>query len=350
MDTTATNKRVRELIGDIESRRLIPNPSFQRRLVWSQKHKAEFVRTVLEGLPFPEIYIAAGDVDIDTGKGYSMLVDGQQRMTTIFEYFKSSPNITLPADILPYDQLEDQNKRDFLEYKIVVRDLGNLTMPAVIDIFERINSTSYSLNAIEVANARYDNDLKDLAEEITQLPFWNDHSTFKLNEVKRMQDVNFALVLITTMISDYYNRDDRVEEFLIRYNDSFDNRDGVRHEVATAIGVVDDYSLPDGSRAWQRADLFTLLVETHRLLFKEKIQINTTTARKELDALYARVEDIKDRDNPQDKLAISQNSAAAAISDRDILSYYRSTLQASNDRKNRIERGRIVKKALQASA
>jgi hypothetical protein len=346
MDTTATNKRIRELISDLDQRRLIPNPKFQRRLVWSQKHKAEFVKTVLEGMPFPEIYIAAGDVDVNTGQGHSMLVDGQQRITTLYEYFKGSPNLDLPAEISPYSALSDPRKKNFLEYKVVVRDLGQLPVAEVIDIFQRINSTSYSLNAIEVANARYDNDLKDLAEEITKLTFWDVRRIFRLNEVKRMMDVNFALIVITTMMSDYYNRDDRVEEFLIRYNDSFDRRVQVKEEAEATIGFIDELQLPEGSRAWQRADLFTLLIEVHRILYKDKIILDQKSTRDSLNRFYELVDEVKHSSSPQTTLGIGPTAGMLPISENDLSQYYRASLQASNDRGSRIERGRILRRVL----
>lgn len=347
MDTTATNKRIRELVSDLDQKRLIPNPSFQRRLVWSQKHKSEFIRTVLGDFPFPEIYIAAGDLDVDTGQGHSMLVDGQQRITTLYEYFKGSPNLDLPIDILPYASLNEDQKKRFLEYKVVVRDLGQLELDDVIDIFQKINSTSYALNAIEIANARYDNELKDLADEISKLPFWDKRKIFRLNEVKRMQDVNFVLVAITTMMSDYYNRDDRVEEFLIRYNDSFEKREAVRLEVSGTLSFVDELEIPDGSRAWQRADLFTLLIEVHRSIFKEKIKLNQRVTRDRLNLFYDGVERVKERDNPQTTLGIDLIGSDVNLANNDFINYYRASLQASNDRGNRIERGRVVRKILE---
>ena len=83
MDTSASNRRLRQLLTAIRNGTLEPRPEFQRRLVWTTKDKNLFVRTVLEGLPFPEIYIAAGNVDSKTGEGTELLVDGQQRITTL---------------------------------------------------------------------------------------------------------------------------------------------------------------------------------------------------------------------------------------------------------------------------
>ena len=95
MKTTATNKRIRELLTSIGNGTLIPRPEFQRRLVWALRHKNAFIQTVLEGFPFSEIYIAAGDVDLSTGVGTLMLVDGQQRLSTLYEYFHGSNELRL---------------------------------------------------------------------------------------------------------------------------------------------------------------------------------------------------------------------------------------------------------------
>ena len=81
MQASASNRRIRALLKDIRTGALVPNPEFQRRLVWSNKHKSAFIETVLFGYPFPEVYVAAGEVNPDTGEGTEMLVDGQQRLT-----------------------------------------------------------------------------------------------------------------------------------------------------------------------------------------------------------------------------------------------------------------------------
>ena len=61
MKTTVTSRTIRELLTAIRNETLYPRPEFQRNLVWSNKHKNAFIRTVLDGYPFPEIYIAAGE-------------------------------------------------------------------------------------------------------------------------------------------------------------------------------------------------------------------------------------------------------------------------------------------------
>ena len=126
MDTSASNRRLRVLLISIRTGELIPRPDFQRRLVWTNKDKCLFIQTVLEGLPFPEIYIAAGKVDAKTGEGSEVLVDGQQRITTLNQYFTDSPDLKVPSFIPKYSELNEEKQIEFLEYKVVVRELRGI--------------------------------------------------------------------------------------------------------------------------------------------------------------------------------------------------------------------------------
>src|ERR1700752_2652996 len=102
MKKTATNRKVRELLTRLREGKLIPRPDFQRRLVWSNKDKSAFLETVLLNFPFPEVYVAVGAVDVETGEGNELLVDGQQRLTTHLQYFTGSPDLVLYGGVNPY--------------------------------------------------------------------------------------------------------------------------------------------------------------------------------------------------------------------------------------------------------
>ena len=53
------------LVNDIRNGRLIPDAYFQRNLVWRDVHKIDFIKTIRMGLPFPQIFISKGKVDVD---------------------------------------------------------------------------------------------------------------------------------------------------------------------------------------------------------------------------------------------------------------------------------------------
>ena len=79
-------------LSGIQTGELAPRPDFQRKLVWSNKDKIAFLDTVLRGYPFPEIYIAVGDVNLETAAGTEMLVDGptDNNASSVFHGFFST--------------------------------------------------------------------------------------------------------------------------------------------------------------------------------------------------------------------------------------------------------------------
>lgn len=333
MDTSASNRRLRVLLTAIGNGTLVPQPDFQRRLVWTNKDKVEFVRTILEGYPFPEIYIAAGKVDTKTGEGAEVLVDGQQRITTLFQYFKGSPDLKLPKGLPLYDKLDEEEQVRFLEYKVVVRDLGNMAMDQIKQVFQRINSTSYGLNAMEIHNARYGGEFKSLAEDVSQLEFFDDNRVFTSTDIKRMNDVMYCAGLLATIMSTYFNRDSDIELYLERYNEIFPDREKILAEVMHVLAFISRLNFPPKSRIYKKADFFTLFVELHGLVVRAGVNLNVPLVRRELDLFFQRVE-------------VAASGGLDLDSDADADRYYKAALQASNDRGNRIVRGELINKIL----
>ena len=330
MKTSATNKKIRTLLTDIRNEVLIPRPEFQRRLVWSNKHKSAFIQTVLDGYPFPEIYIAAGEVDPDTGAGTEMLVDGQQRLTTLKQYFEASPDLRLSKEITPYSELPKGKKIDFLEYEVVVRDLGKIDMAEIIEVFRRINSINYALNAMEIQNARFDGEIKQFAEKLAEHPFFHNRLVFYTNEIRRMGDVRFALSIIITAMSDYFHRDNEHEDFLRQYNDEFKEKGYLEDGFERVFKFIEKCEFSQDSRVWRKADLFTLLVEVYKALIKENKPLEPTEVGKHLRKFY----ELVDKAGQQEE-EIEQEH-------RRIVEYYTATRQATNDRMVRINRGEIL--------
>ncbi len=328
MKTSATNRKLRVLLTAIKAGTLIPKPEFQRRLVWTNDDKLNFLQTVLQGYPFPEIYIAAGEVNSETGEGTEMLVDGQQRMTTLYQYFVGSDLLKLKNLFPPYKDLLEKQKIEFLEYEVVIRDLGNKTIEEIKEIFKRINSTKYSLNAMEINNARFDGAFKKFAEEISQHAFFERNRIFNATDIKRMNDVVFSLTILITVLSNYFNRDDEFESFLSTYNDEFEYENDLRKELDNTFTVIEKLSLSDKSRGWKRADIFTLIIEIHRALFKAKVDLNYQEVGQRLEKFYAFVDD---RDY---------------LPNQKINDYRKATLSATNDRSSRISRGEIISEVI----
>jgi hypothetical protein len=329
MTAVATTKRIKEIINDIQEGRLVPQPPFQRRKVWSNKDKVFLIDTILNGYPFPEIYLADGAVDVEIGKSETLLVDGQQRIQAILDYFLSDKQLKLPPDILPYNSLERDQKIAFLDYVVAVRHLGSISSQDMIEVFRRINVTSYSLTPMELNNALYDGPLKDLAEHFCELDFFDTHRVFRPSQIKRMGDVKFVLTVIISMMSGYFNRDERIEEYLELYNDEFPMRDEMEERFNATVDFLESCGFGPESRVWQQSNLLCVLVELDNIMSKRLKPLSPEKVLYRLNRFFSVWDDQK---------ALSESKVASI--------YDRASVQAANDRLNRARRGHILNAVL----
>jgi hypothetical protein len=330
MKTQATNRSVGNLIKAISSGELIPRPDFQRRLVWSAADKISFLDTVLKGYPFPEIYIAQGEIDLDTAVGTEILVDGQQRVSTLHQYFSASPLLKLPKNHVAYNDLSGDEKKQFLGYSVAVRDLGISSPDQIREVFKRINSTAYSLNEMEIANALYRGPLNGCARRLAEGAFFEINKLFSPREVKRMRDVVYCLTILISMMSTYFNRDDELEDYLNRYNDEFPDEKQVSDRFHACEHFITQCKFPIKSRAWKKTDLLVLFVELDRILYKDKVAMNPHVVGPALERFYDAVD-----------AELKEPSG-----DDDLSAYVRTTLQATNDRSSRVNRGKVLRKKI----
>lgn len=328
MRTSPTSLKIRQLINFTRENKLVPRPEFQRRLVWTTEDKIRFMDTILKGLPFPEIYVANGPVDVDTGEGQQLLVDGQQRVTTICDYFSGDPK-THGTALPSYADLDTDRKREFLDYDVTVRDLGSITPSDIVEIFRRINSTKYSLNEIEINNAVYTGAMMRLAQGLAEHEFFEANRVFRPTDIKRMGDVRFVLLLIVTMMAGYFDRDELLEGYLSAYNEGFPDAPEIAAVLNQVFDFIDECGFDRKSRIWKRSDLFTAIISISRKI-EDGIQITPAEVIERLENFY---EDVEGQ-------GVTSPNIYVGI-------YAKAAIQASNDRINRIRRGVIVEAILE---
>jgi hypothetical protein len=307
----------------VKESKLIPRPEFQRRLVWKIEDKNHFLDSIIEGYPFPEIYVADGEVDLDTGGGTQLLVDGLQRVSTITQYFDADPDLKLTT-VPSYKDLPSDKKTAFLQYDVAVRDLGAVSADQLVEVFRRINATSYSLRDIEIHNARFRGEFKEFADRFSQIEFFSSHRVFNASDYRRMGDLRFALSIVIACLAGYSNRDDLFERMLEFYNDDLPNSKELADDLDAVASFIDECGFSKHSRVWRKADLYTLFVELYSALRKESLELQPSEVIGALEPFF----EIVDRGD------FEGNKLAAT--------YYKSALQASNDRGNRVRRGAIL--------
>lgn len=321
--TSPSNKKISALYKDIKRKNLILQPDFQRRFVWSSKHKEKFIDTVLKGYPVPEIYVAQRGIDIDTIESEEVVVDGQQRLHTIIEYIEESNDSKVFGNIVKkYKELDKDEKEDFLNYTFLVRDLGDITPDKIKEVFKRINSTQYALNSIELHNAIYDGEFiataKEILEEVSiaKLPFFSD------SQISRMDDLLFVLLIMSTIQEDgYFVGDKYIEKYVAEYNEDYPNKNIVKKRIIEVFAFINKLDLKNDSLWMRKSCYFSLFIEIYKVF--EKLKKNSSVLSKQLKKIEIEVEKNKNNNVNTNKYA----------------NFYSYIYTGTNSRKARVERG-----------
>lgn len=299
-----SSREIIDLISAMRSSRLTRSPFFQRNLVWREIHKREFIETILAGLPFPQIFLARGRINVDAMEAYSCVVDGQQRLTAIDEFIESK----FPADGKFYNQLTAEEKARFLKYRVAVIDFDlEESDPRLKEIFKRLNRTYYSLSTVEKIASEFSGsdfmvsarvlcgDFRDSGDEDGELdvlerednPFLIDPSLPKATvdwarsvdvsefsnlisgdkiftnyEAARQVPLMFVLTIMATVVQgNYFKRTDKVKEYLEVFNESFPAKEDIISDMRTVGKFVEGADLSPGDFWLRKANFFTLAVE-----------------------------------------------------------------------------------------
>jgi Protein of unknown function DUF262 len=286
-----------DLVNEIKEKKLILTPYFQRKLVWRLAHKVDFIKTILLGYPFPEIFISRGSIDLNSMQSTSSLVDGQQRMNTIKEFIEDK----FAVDDVKYSQLSPVEKEAFLKYEIAIIDLDlQQDDPQIIEIFKRLNRTFYALSAIEKLSTEYGSsefmltakllsgELKSdpAAEEIIDperheydpnvtkvfldwaaeqkinayVRLILESSIFSKYEISRQVHLMFSLNFMATILDGYYNRNDGATKHLDSQADDFPERQQVVDQLESAAGHFNRLRFRADSFWYAKSNAFSLLM------------------------------------------------------------------------------------------
>ena len=327
---SVTNPTISDIYERIQSDRLDLQPDFQRRFVWTFEHQEKFIETILKGYPFPEIYVCTGDYNESTMSTSQRVIDGQQRLTTIRNYingYSSNPKDEFKI-IKPFNELTKEEKKQFMSYQLVVRDIGDVEDEVVREIFKRINLTKFKLEDIEIHNAVYDGDFiqtaKDVLESIKN-KYSDVFNIFYESELTRMADLYFLLQIMSTFESrGYYSLDKELEKNIAKYNESYENRKFIETSLDIVFNLIYNMKLGEDSIWFRKSNFFTLVVE---LLFA--IEENNDLTRNNIkDKLITFEENIIKNRNTQNEYGI----------------YYGSMYSGTNSRKSRVTRSTLFKK------
>ena len=318
---SVTNPTIASLYNEISNGLLILAPEFQRRFVWTQAHQEEFLDTIVHGYPFPEIYVSTGEVDVNKMKTIRHVIDGQQRLTTIKNYIDGHFEKPL-VSVKQYADLDDEQKKDFLSYEVVVRDLGGIDDATVREVFRRINLTKFKLDTVEIHNAIYDGAFISTAKKVLDVASLSIFGVFRESEFSRMADLQFILLVMSTFeAGGYFSQDSEVEGMIEAYNEEYPNALLAFERITSAIELVERLELELDSMWFRKSNFFTLISEM--TLFPDRL---TPNLRDQLFKLEQEVMSHKYEPNTE------------------FGRYYSYMYQGTNNRKARIVRSELFRK------
>lgn len=380
----ANNQKIIELYNKIRKEELDPSPHYQRKLVWRKQHKFNFISTILLNFPFPEIYIAPGSLDTETLSLRDQIVDGQQRLTTITNYIEGKDVFSLNRiSIKKFAELDKTEKENFLNYEVSVRYLKNADEDQIKEIFQRINSTEYSLNKSERLNAQWgDSEFICFAKQIIEsdideeiqimfykiktenrkyfLSFFHEkYSVFSDNDISRMLALQYMLTLIATICQgEYFRRNELVQAYIEKYNEDFSEAGIIEENLIETLKFIEELNLPKKSYWFNKANLYTIIVELYKFdvskvdkkLLCEKLE------KFEISYRDYQLEDFKESSQPIRMNLIDTNIFHKPIVYKsmsyipaDYIKYFSYAKEAVNEKYARDFRGGIVKKFIEES-
>ncbi|RYE38996.1 MAG: DUF262 domain-containing protein [Hyphomicrobiales bacterium] len=285
-----------DLVNEIRAGTLILSPFFQRKLVWREAHKVDFIKTILLGYPFPEIFVSRGTLDVATMKSTSCIVDGQQRMNTIKEFLDGG----LVVDGNSYPDLEKDQKESFLRYEVAIIDLDLAQEdPKIVEIFKRLNRTFYALSSIEKMSSEFGSsefmlvakmlagELREEDDEFNVTPdlhkrnpnvskdfvawanqqdieaireFLVETPLFSKYEVSRQVHLMYTLNLMATLMVGLYARNEQVLPQLNLYAEGLPVRDVLIGRLNKAAKRFKQIKLPQNGPWYGKSNSFSLLV------------------------------------------------------------------------------------------
>ena len=145
---------VEQLVSRIKYGEIDLSPDFQRlRGIWTNGQKSRLIESLLLRIPLPVFYVASDESDAWS------VVDGVQRMSTIFDFVTGSLRLTGLQYLSQleghwHDDLPRQLQRRISETQLIINVIEPGIPPAVtFNVFLRINTGGMPLNGQEIRHA-----------------------------------------------------------------------------------------------------------------------------------------------------------------------------------------------------
>ena len=208
---------LRQLVDMIEEGDIDLAPDFQRQYVWKSRQRSGLIESLLLGIPLPSFYFNEDDT------GQLQVVDGVQRLTTIYRYVKDPTvqlgEVTYLHDLVGqgYKDLAALFRRRLSSAQFVAHVIDPQTPYRVkFDIFRRINTGGTPLSAQEIRHCMSKTRSREFLKQLVSHESFLSATGGALTNHPRMADREVALrfVAFRLFTSDDYEQYSSFDEFL----------------------------------------------------------------------------------------------------------------------------------------
>ena len=192
-------------------------PDFQRQYVWKSWQRSGLIESLLLGIPLPSFYFN------EDSTGQLQVVDGVQRLTTIYRYVTDKTfklgKVTYLHELegLGFDDLAPLFRRRLNSAQFVAHVIDPQTPYRVkFDIFRRINTGGSPLSAQEIRHCMSKTRSREFLKELVSEQSFVTATGGALQNHPRMADREVALrfVAFRLFTSEEYAQHSSFDEFL----------------------------------------------------------------------------------------------------------------------------------------
>ena len=236
---------IRDIVRLLESTELSIQPKYQRRRTsWPTNAKTALIDTIMNNFPLPPIYLR--DYVNEEGKRKKEIIDGQQRISTIVEFYKGefelSKNFFEENYIgLKFSELPGDEQQMLEDFEVSFISIRGASESDIISIFSRLNSFSLPLNIQEKRNSLYAGEFKTVVYELASEynTFWTTFKIINTNQIARMADAAFVTEVIDTLLRGISSSNTKAEDKLYSlYDEDFPQRREIYNNFNSTITIL----------------------------------------------------------------------------------------------------------------
>ncbi len=336
------------------------NPAFQRKSVWQISDRNKFIKTVLEGMPCPTIFLF-NRWDNQKKCVIHDVIDGKQRLETIFLFCKRlSPDkiqvstekrkkIKYWAKTYNFSKLSTDEKKNFWNFKIPIgyielkdeSDSSDQGISDILEAFIRINSQGRPLSQQEIRNASYmNNPILLLAKKLSKK--LNNIFKFSDEHKNRGKDIEISLELLISIIkNEILNKKSAIDKSIGK--EEFNNRELkiAKSKFLKIYKIIKRLNLGINTRFVRKtSDIYSLYLAIMELEHANIIFDNYAKAQKELSEFSVRVAEITEAQQKRDFSYLKKNI------DTPFYKYWITTQKGTDSKEHRKTRCDILKEIL----